>query len=74
MHRTRGADGNPQVNPVGFRVTAAGDVVIGGRALARTRKFRNVAATGRAIGRPYAVKVALTECGQVAAVVLRRWE
>jgi 3-oxoacyl-[acyl-carrier-protein] synthase II len=33
-----------------------------------------VAATSRPIARPYAVKVALTECGQAAAAVLRRWE
>lgn len=45
---TVSADGAPQVNPVGFRITSAGDVHIGGYAMARTRKFRNVAATGRA--------------------------
>ena len=45
---TVGADGVPQVNPVGFRVTSSGDVLIGGHALATTRKYRNVAATGRA--------------------------
>lgn len=42
------AGGSPQVNPVGFRVTSSGDVLIGGYAMARTRKYRNVAATGRA--------------------------
>lgn len=42
------ADGAPQVNPVGFHVTSSGDVLIGGYALAKTRKYRNVAATGRA--------------------------
>ena len=42
------ADGSPQVNPVGFRVTSSGDVLIGGHAMAKTRKYRNVAATGRA--------------------------
>lgn len=42
------AGGVPQVNPVGFRVTSSGDVVIGGLALAKTRKYRNVTATGRA--------------------------
>lgn len=42
------ADGAPQVNPVGFRITSSGDVLIGGYAMARTRKYRNVAATGRA--------------------------
>ncbi len=39
------ASGAPQNNPVGFFVDeATGDIVIGGRALAKTRKFRNVAA------------------------------
>jgi len=42
------ADGAPQVNPVGFRITSSGDVLIGGYAMAKTRKYRNVAATGRA--------------------------
>jgi pyridoxamine 5'-phosphate oxidase family protein len=42
------ADGVPQVNPVGFRITSSGDVLIGGFAMAKTRKYRNVAATGRA--------------------------
>ena len=42
------ADGAPQVNPVGFRITSSGEVLIGGLALAKTRKYRNVAATGRA--------------------------
>jgi len=42
------ADGAPQVNPVGFRITSSGDVLIGGYAMATTRKYRNVAATGRA--------------------------
>jgi pyridoxamine 5'-phosphate oxidase family protein len=38
------ADGAPQNNPVGFVVDeASGDVLIGGRALSSTRKFRNVA-------------------------------
>lgn len=45
---TVGADGVVQVNPVGFRVLADGAVVIGGYAMGRTRKFRNVAETGRA--------------------------
>jgi pyridoxamine 5'-phosphate oxidase family protein len=37
------ASGAPQNNPVGFLVDeAAGQVLIGGFALARTRKFRNV--------------------------------
>lgn len=38
------ADGAPQVNPVGFRITSSGDVLIGGLAMAKTRKYRNVAA------------------------------
>ncbi|HEX6568145.1 MAG TPA: PPOX class F420-dependent oxidoreductase [Acidimicrobiales bacterium] len=45
---TVGADGVVQVNPVGFRVTADGALVIGGRSMAATRKYRNVAETGRA--------------------------
>jgi pyridoxamine 5'-phosphate oxidase family protein len=37
--------GSPQNNPVGFRVDeATGQVIIGGRAMAKTRKFRNVQA------------------------------
>lgn len=42
------ADGAPQVNPVGFRITSSGDVLIGGYAMVTTRKYRNVAASGRA--------------------------
>jgi len=43
------ADGAPQVNPVGFEYNAkTGTVDIHGRDLGATRKFRNVAATGRA--------------------------
>jgi pyridoxamine 5'-phosphate oxidase family protein len=45
---TVGADGVVQNNPVGFRIEDGGTIVIGGRAMAGTRKFRNVAATGRA--------------------------
>ena len=45
---TVGADGVVQVNPVGFRVRADGTFVIGGRSLGTTRKYRNVAETGRA--------------------------
>jgi pyridoxamine 5'-phosphate oxidase family protein len=45
---TVGTDGVVQVNPVGFRVTADGSFLIGGRSLATTRKYRNVASTGRA--------------------------
>jgi len=41
------ARGTPQNNPVGFFVDRdTGDVLIGGTALAHTRKFRNVEATG----------------------------
>lgn len=36
-------DGAPQNNPVGFAVNDDGTVDIGGRELAATRKFRNVA-------------------------------
>jgi pyridoxamine 5'-phosphate oxidase family protein len=45
---TVGADGVVQVNPVGFRVMADGSFVIGGRAMATTRKYRNIDQTGRA--------------------------
>jgi pyridoxamine 5'-phosphate oxidase family protein len=45
---TVGADGEVQANPVGYRVEAAGTLVIGGRSMGTTRKFRNVAETGRA--------------------------
>jgi pyridoxamine 5'-phosphate oxidase family protein len=41
-------DGVPQVNPVRFRITSSGNVLIGSVTLAKTRKYRNVAATGRA--------------------------
>lgn len=37
------ADGAPQNNPVGFRVNDDGTIDIGGRAMAQTRKWRNVA-------------------------------
>lgn len=41
-------DGTPQVNPVGFRYDAESDIIdIGGRAMAATKKFRNVAAGSR---------------------------
>jgi pyridoxamine 5'-phosphate oxidase family protein len=41
--------GTPQNNPVGFTWNeATGTIDIGGRAMGRTRKFANVAATGRA--------------------------
>jgi pyridoxamine 5'-phosphate oxidase family protein len=46
---TVGADGTPQNNPVSFVVDArAGTIDIGGHRMGATRKFRNVAATGRA--------------------------
>ena len=42
-------DGMPQVNPVGFRYDAdLGVIDIGGRELAATKKFRNVAAGSQA--------------------------
>jgi pyridoxamine 5'-phosphate oxidase family protein len=44
---TVGANGVVQANPVGFRIDSDGTVVIGGRSMATTRKYRNVAATGR---------------------------
>jgi 3-oxoacyl-[acyl-carrier-protein] synthase II len=34
----------------------------------------SVTPTPRPVARPYAVKVSLTECGQAAASVIRRWE
>jgi pyridoxamine 5'-phosphate oxidase family protein len=45
---TVGSDGVVQVNPVGFRIQTDGTLVIGGYSMASTRKFRNVAETGRA--------------------------
>jgi pyridoxamine 5'-phosphate oxidase family protein len=42
-------DGTLQASPVGFRYNSAtGTIDIAGRAMATTRKFRNVAASGRA--------------------------
>ena len=35
------ASGAPQNNPVGYRIDAQGHVLVGGRALGATRKFRN---------------------------------
>jgi pyridoxamine 5'-phosphate oxidase family protein len=35
-------DGTPQNNPVGFRVDDEGRILIGGRDLGNTRKFKNV--------------------------------
>ncbi|MGH3762568.1 PPOX class F420-dependent oxidoreductase [Actinophytocola sp.] len=46
---TMSPDGSPQVNPVGFRYDAElGVIDIGGHDLTATKKFRNVAASGRA--------------------------
>ncbi len=43
------ANGVPQVNPVGFFLDEeTGDVLVGGRDLARSRKFRNVRANPHA--------------------------
>ena len=46
---TVGADGTPHVVPVGFIYNAARDAIdVGGRELQRTKKFRDVARSGRA--------------------------
>ena len=46
---TVGPDGTPHVVPVGWIYNAARDTVdVGGRELERTKKFRDVARTGRA--------------------------
>jgi pyridoxamine 5'-phosphate oxidase family protein len=46
---TVGADGTPHVVPVGWIYNAATDTIdIGGHELAQTKKFRDVARTGRA--------------------------
>jgi pyridoxamine 5'-phosphate oxidase family protein len=46
---TVGVDGNPHVVPVGWIYNAASDTIdIGGYELERTKKFRDVARTGRA--------------------------
>jgi pyridoxamine 5'-phosphate oxidase family protein len=46
---TVGADGTPHVVPVSFIYNAARDTIdVGGYELARTKKFRDVARTGRA--------------------------
>lgn len=46
---TTGTDGIPHVTPVGWALDADNEVVeVGGRQLAATKKFRDVAATGRA--------------------------
>ena len=46
---TVGADGTPHVVPVGWRYDAERDAIeVGGHDLARTKKFRDVARSGRA--------------------------
>ena len=46
---TVGADGTPHVVPVGWTYNAELDTIdVGGRALERTKKFRDVARSGRA--------------------------
>jgi pyridoxamine 5'-phosphate oxidase family protein len=46
---TVGADGTPHVVPVGWIYNAARDTIdVGGHELARSKKFRDVARTGRA--------------------------
>ncbi len=46
---TVGADGTPHVVPVGWIYNAARDTIdVGGHELERTKKFRDVARTGRA--------------------------
>ena len=46
---TVGADGTPHVVPVGWIYNAARDAIdVGGRELARSKKFHDVARTGRA--------------------------
>ena len=46
---TVGADGTPHVVPVAYLYNAARDAIdVGGHELERTKKFRDVARTGRA--------------------------
>jgi pyridoxamine 5'-phosphate oxidase family protein len=46
---TVGADGTPHVDPVGWIYNAARETIdVGGHELERTKKFRDVARTGRA--------------------------
>jgi pyridoxamine 5'-phosphate oxidase family protein len=46
---TVGADGTPHVVPVGWRYNREHDAIdVGGHALARTKKYRDVARAGRA--------------------------
>lgn len=45
---TVGEDGTPHVTPVGWGLRGDGLVVVGGRDLTSTKKYRDVVATGRA--------------------------
>jgi pyridoxamine 5'-phosphate oxidase family protein len=46
---TVGKDGTPHVTPVGWRLTADATAIdIGGMAVAKTKKYRDVVRTGRA--------------------------
>jgi pyridoxamine 5'-phosphate oxidase family protein len=45
---TEAPDGTLQVSPVGFVLNSDGTIDIGGVAMGRSKKFRNVAANGRA--------------------------
>jgi pyridoxamine 5'-phosphate oxidase family protein len=45
---TVGRDGQPHVSPVRFRLNENGTIDIGGRALSRTKKWRDVERTGKA--------------------------
>ena len=45
---TVGPDGIPHVTPVGWSLRDDGTIEVGGRNFARTKKFRDVARTGRA--------------------------
>ncbi|MBB5783250.1 pyridoxamine 5'-phosphate oxidase family protein [Nonomuraea jabiensis] len=50
---TVGADGMPHVVPVGWSLDETGTLIeIGGRNLARSKKFRDIARDGRAAGQP----------------------
>ncbi|GAA2064697.1 PPOX class F420-dependent oxidoreductase [Streptomyces albiaxialis] len=44
---TVGSDGAPQVRPLGFRLNADGTIDIGGPAVTRTQRYRNVLANPR---------------------------
>jgi len=46
---TAGSDGMPHVTPVGWSLGQGGDTIeVGGRGMASSKKFRDVASTGRA--------------------------